>query len=103
MKKVVLSENDLFRIVERVILEREDEVKKAFIIVATPIEKPGKPTMGKMVWGKYKDGSTLFIPYGKYIENNSKPNLYFNIEDAKKDVMKLKIPNTTITIEPLVK
>lgn len=105
MKKVVLRESDLIRIVQKIVLEREEEVKKAYILVAKPIKEPGKPRLGKMVWGKYKDGSTIFIPYGQYKEYDSKPNLYFSIEDASKEAESLMkfYRNLVITIEPLKK
>jgi hypothetical protein len=87
-----------------IIKEVKDKLKTAYIVVVTPIKKPGKPIIGKMVWGKYKDGSTLLIPYGRYMEYDAKPNLYFNMEDAEIEARSLQrlYPNVLVTIEPLV-
>lgn len=101
MKKVIISENELINIIEKLLLE--SDYNERYIIVSNSIKKPGKPLTGKMVWGKYKDGSTIFIPFGNYISNNSKPIIYSKISDAEKDIKWLKrtFPNAEITIEPL--
>lgn len=103
MKKVILRESDLIRIIERIVNEGKDDLKKAYIIVVTPIKQPGKPIMGKMVWGKYKDGSTILIPYGEFSHYNSSPKLYFNPIDAEKDAKLLRrsFPKTDVSIELL--
>jgi hypothetical protein len=102
MKKIVLSESELISIIKRIVKE-SDEVRKAYIIVATPHKIEGFPRSGKLVWGKYKDGSTLFIPYGRYTELDSKPNIYFSPEEAEKDLVSLVrlYTKADIKLEPL--
>ena len=105
MKKVVLKESDLISLIKKIIKEREEEVETIYFIIGIPIKKPGKPMKGKMVWGNYKDGSTLFIPYGEHSKYNSKIKFYDNEIKAKKDAMWLRksFPDMEIIIEPITR
>lgn len=98
MKKIIIKENDLINIIKRVINENEDFV---YTIVGFHNKTPNK----RYVWGEYKDGSTLFIPYGEHSKFNSKIKYFNTFELAKKKITLLRNqnPNLILRVEPLKK
>jgi len=79
-------------------------LSESYIIVLKREKKSGEPRTGEMVYGYYKDGSTVYIPKGRYVEFDSKPKIYKTEEEAQKDLelfRKYGNKNITVSLEKL--